>query len=43
MPVLKNIENKIRLVTVAIIVVVAGCVVISLGSMITAKMMVSGA
>ena len=43
MPVLKNIENKIRLVTVAVIVFVAGCVVISLGSMITAKMMVSDA
>lgn len=43
MPVLKNIENKIRLVTVVLIVVVAGCVVISLGSVITARMLVSDA
>ena len=43
MPVIKQLENKIRLVTIVCVVFIAGCVVISVGALLTARMMVSDA
>ena len=41
--VLKNVENKIKLVTIVCTVFLAGCIVISLGSVFTARQMVNDA
>ena len=41
--VLKNVENKIKLVTIVCPVFLAGCIVISLGSVFTARQMVNDA
>lgn len=43
MPVIKNIDNKLKLTSIVLAVVVLGCVVISLGSVLIAKGMVSDA
>lgn len=43
MPVIKNLENKIKLVMVVCALVVCGCVIISLSSVIIAKGMVDDA
>lgn len=43
MPVIRNLENKIKLVTIICVVVVIGCVIISIGSMLTARLMVADA
>lgn len=43
MPVIKQLENKIRLVTIVCTVFIAGCVVISVGALLTARLMVSDA
>ena len=41
--VLKNVENKIKLVTIVCSIFLVGCVVISLGSIFTARNMVADA
>ena len=43
MSVLKNVENKIKLVTITCGLFLFGCIVISLGSMFTARQMVDDA
>ena len=43
MPVMKNYENKIKLVLIVSILFMAGCIVISLGSLFVAKGMVDDA
>lgn len=43
MAVIKNLENKIKLVLIVSCVFMAGCIIISLGSIITAKGMVNDA
>jgi conjugative transposon TraK protein len=43
MPVIKQLENKIRLVTIVCTVFIIGCVVISVGALLTARLMVSDA
>lgn len=43
MAVLKNVENKIKLVMIVSCLFLVGCVVISLGSVIIAKTMVDDA
>ena len=43
MSVIKNLENKIKLVLIVSCVFMVGCVVISLGSIVTAKGMVDDA
>lgn len=43
MPVLKNLENKIKMATIVTIAITVGCVVISVGSMLTARLMVADA
>ena len=43
MPVIKNLENKIKLVLIVCCLFLAGCVIISLGSIFTAKAMVDDA
>ncbi len=43
MAVLKHLENKIKLVTIVSCFFMAGCIVISLGSVFTARMMVADA
>ena len=43
MPVLKHLENKIKLVMIVSLFFMGGCVVISIGSLIIAKGMVSDA
>lgn len=43
MAVLKHLENKIKLVTIISCLFMAGCIVISLGSVFTARMMVADA
>lgn len=43
MAILRNLENKIKLVMIVSLMFMTGCVVISLGSIFTAKMMVSDA
>ena len=41
--VLKNVENKIKLVTIVCSIFLAGCIVISLGAVFTARQMVNDA
>ena len=43
MSVLKNVENKIKLVTITCGLFLFGCIIISLGSMLTARQMVDDA
>ena len=43
MSVLKNVENKVKLVTITCGLFLFGCIVISLGSMFTARQMVDDA
>lgn len=43
MSVLQNVENKIKLVTIVAVVAIIGCVAVSIGSVITASLMVKDA